>query len=117
MSTTLNASGIKFPDLTTQTTAAITGPTTSTVLNAANGWEIAPTGIMRQWGTAAVVINTPLTITFPHAFSTAAYAVNITTVLNVVASSTVLSGSPSVTDFQCVNNTTSTNIYWTAVGN
>lgn len=82
------------------------------------GYEITPSGIVRQWGTSSVTTGTPLVITLPFASMAVLYAIKLTLLSPTGAGNTTYATSASATAFSAnVNGTAGANsVYWEVTG-
>lgn len=77
-----------------------------------------PNGMLMEYGTASVTTGTPLTITFPKAFTAAPVSISISLSNPTAGANTTYATSPTSTNFVAnVAGTAGSNgIYWTAIG-
>lgn len=90
---------------------------TSAFTAATNGTVTIPGGLMIQWGLATSLANDSA-ITFPTPFTTAVYSIQCTLRRGDASSRFVYvsSGTESVTGFNIKTNSSSTDVYWYAIG-
>lgn len=88
--------------------------------NATPGFTYLPGNILMQWGVNNIPSGTGGTVTFPVAFSSAAYSVQLTMDRNSTSSASYgifLNGAPSSTGFATNSGLSgSHNVYWIAIG-
>lgn len=87
--------------------------TGGTVSAAGNGYEIFPSGIIRQWGAALHTGASPITVTFPLAFTTTVYNLSAT---SIGAGSSFSVQTSSLTQFLITTAATTVDYYWEATG-
>lgn len=84
-----------------------------------NGYQRFPGGLMIQWGVVAGG-STTTTVTFPTAFSTACYSVQVTPLVSAdvggIDNATVLKSAPTTTGVDLSTPTGPDSFYWVAIG-
>ena len=85
----------------------------------ANGYQKFPGGLIVQWGYQAISATTT-TITFPTAFSSACYCVNVTSYVNGdtggAGSATIVKTLPTTTQVAFSTDASHDGLFWIAIG-
>jgi hypothetical protein len=100
---------------TLNSTALMFGASSIDTAMASNGYSYMPNGLIYQWGFGVATTGAGATFTFPLAFPTAVFSIQLTPQGRPLANN-VFVNAVSTAGFNAITSTASVNVYYTAIG-